>query len=79
MQDHDDYQSDIEFGRWLKQQREAAGLSLEQAEKLTGIAPSRLKALEMGYAEKGIGRGEAENLSAAYRIALQTILEKAAG
>jgi transcriptional regulator with XRE-family HTH domain len=75
--DNDDYESDIQFGRWLKEQREAAGLALEQVEKQTGLPVSRIKALETGFAEKGIQKNEAQILSTVYRVALETLLERA--
>lgn len=74
-----DYEADSNFGRWLRDQRVCMGLTLEQTSLKTGITISRLKALEMGYAERGITHGESEKISAAYKLVLREILSRAAG
>ena len=72
-----DYEADMEFGRWLRAQRVALGLTIEQAAEKTAIASSRLKSLEVGYAEKGITKAESEKLCALYRIDLKEFLRRA--
>jgi len=42
----------IEFGRFLQQQRELRGLTLETVGKATKIPPTLLEALEAGHAER---------------------------
>lgn len=42
----------IEFGQFLREQREARGLSLEVVGKSTKIPPTLLEALEAGHAER---------------------------
>lgn len=73
----DDYQSDIHFGEWLRNIREKSGLSLERVAALTAMEVSRLKALEVGYADRGITLSEAKKLSAAYKVGLEELLEEA--
>lgn len=75
----DDYTDDMEFGKWLRDQRVNAGLSLEEASEQAEISPQRLKSLEMGLSDKGITHKESERLSKTYRVVLKEILEKAAG
>ncbi len=74
-----DYESDSRFGHWLRDQRVRAGLNLRQAAMNSGIAEERLKALEIGYAERGITLSESEKISAAYKVTLVEFLSKAAG
>src|SRR5689334_7441788 len=73
----DDYQSDVQFGEWLRKQREQKGLTLERASKEAMIETSRLKALEVGYADRGITRSEAVRLCAVYKIAVGEFLTQA--
>ena len=75
----DDYTSDMLFGKWLRDQRIGAGLSLEDAALKAEIPLHRLKSLEMGLSERGINRAESEKLCAAYRIALSDLLARAQG
>ncbi len=42
----------IEFGRYLREQRELRGLSLDAVGKTTKIPPTLLEALEAGHAER---------------------------
>jgi len=74
-----DYESDQKFGHWLRDQRICAGFNLKQASLKLGIPLERLKALEMGYAIKGITRSESEKVSAAYKIVLRDFLSRASG
>jgi hypothetical protein len=74
----DDYQSDKQFGAWLKEQITRAGLSLEEASARSCIPDSRLKSLEVGYAEKGINKDECEKLATLYKIDLKSFLQHAA-
>lgn len=73
----DDYKSDVEFGSWLREKRTQAGLSLEDAAQKTFISLERLKALELGYSERGVTRAESVRLSEAYHVALDTLLAEA--
>lgn len=73
----DDYELDVMFGKWLRDLRVAAGLSLEDAAKHSGLPEQRLKSLEVGYAEKGITQRESETLSRAYKVPLKEILQRA--
>jgi hypothetical protein len=75
----DDYASDVEFGKWLKDRRVAAGLTIEQAGKDGQISVQRLKSLEMGFCERGITRTEATRLCALYRMELKDLLSRAGG
>jgi transcriptional regulator with XRE-family HTH domain len=75
----DDYQSDIHFGEWLRKVREQKGLTIERAAREAMIEASRLRALEVGYAERGITRPEATRLSTAYQITLDDLLLQAQG
>lgn len=74
-----DYDEDVQFGHWLREQRTRVGLTLEQAAATTGVPEARLKSLEMGYAEKGITMSESKKLSATYRVELKELLDKAVG
>ncbi|MGZ6369429.1 MAG: helix-turn-helix domain-containing protein [Bdellovibrionota bacterium] len=74
-----DFESDSEFGKWLKEQRARCSLTVEEAAQKSGVPVARLKSLEMGYAEKGIIQSECEKLAALYKIALKTFLQHAAG
>jgi transcriptional regulator with XRE-family HTH domain len=75
----DDYELDINFGYWLKDQRISAGFTLEEAAKKSNVSIQRLKSLEMGYAERGITQAESERLCAVYQIALEDFLKRASG
>lgn len=79
MREIDDFGLDIEFGKWLSQVRTKANLSLKDASKLTAISEERLKSLEIGYAERGIRRTEAEILSKTYGLKLDEFLQRALG
>jgi ribosome-binding protein aMBF1 (putative translation factor) len=72
-------QIDLEFGHWLKDQRVRVGLSLDDAAEKVMISSSRLKSLEMGFAEKGITKTEAERLSQIYKVQLDDVLKRASG
>jgi transcriptional regulator with XRE-family HTH domain len=78
LEEKDDYQSDKQFGAWLKEQRTRVGLTLEDAAAKSCIADSRLKSLEVGYAEKGINKDECEKLASLYKIDLKSFLNRAA-
>ena len=73
----DDYSSDSRFGRWLRQQRITSGLSLKQASLKTGINEERIKALEIGYAVRGITQNESERLANAYKVSLNEFISMA--
>jgi transcriptional regulator with XRE-family HTH domain len=73
-----DYDSDITFGIWLKDQRVANGLSIEDVSRKSGISVQRLKSLEIGYAEKGITHAESQKLCVLYKIELKDFIQRAA-
>lgn len=72
-----EYDIDIRFGQWLRDQRLRHGLSLEQVAEHSGLSGERLNSLERGYAKKGITRIEAENLSVVYNVFLEDVIERA--
>jgi transcriptional regulator with XRE-family HTH domain len=73
----DDYELDLRFGAWLRDQRVAVNLTIEQASKESGISSQRMRSLELGYSEKGITRSESEKLSALYKTKLSEFLHYA--
>jgi hypothetical protein len=73
----DDYDSDSKFGHWLREQRITAGLNVKQAALKSGISEERIKALEIGYAERGITHSESQKLSMIYKINLPELLSMA--
>lgn len=73
----DDYNSDSKFGHWLRQQRVTAGLTLKQAALKTGLTEERIKALEIGYAERGITHAESQKLAAIYKVKLDEFISMA--
>ncbi len=74
-----DYDADIVFGAWLRDQRVSAGMSIEEVSKKSGISIQRIKSLEVGYAEKGITKAESEQLCTAYKIVLKDFIHRASG
>lgn len=74
-----DHEIDVEFGQWLRNQRNNCGLTLEVASQKSGVPVERLKSLELGYAEKGITKVESDRLKALYRLDLQELLDRATG
>jgi transcriptional regulator with XRE-family HTH domain len=74
-----DYDSDIAFGVWLRDQRTFSGISIEQVSRLCGLSVERLKSLEIGYAEKGITYPESQKLSAIYKISFDDFIRRALG
>ncbi len=72
-----DYESDITFGLWLKDQRVRNGFTIEEASKKAEIPLQRLKSLEIGYAEKGITYAESKKLSGLYKIVLEDFIQRA--
>lgn len=77
--DLDDYELDLTFGQWLREQRMTLKLSVEQVSHVCGISSQRLRSLEVGYAEKGITREESEKLCSLYKKELKEFLEHACG
>jgi transcriptional regulator with XRE-family HTH domain len=75
--ENDDYDSDIRFGEWLRNARTRAELTLETAAQASTIPLERLKALELGYSDRGITRDEASRLAQAYRVPLEDVLHEA--
>lgn len=75
--ERDDYQFDVQFGEWLRQQRDHLQLSLEAAAQQAGMTAERLKGLELGYSQKGITHAESTRLCATYRLSLDEFLKKA--
>ncbi len=73
----DDYDSDVQFGAWLREKRVGAGFSLEQVAEKSAISIDRLKSLEVGYADRSITRAESERLSAVYGLTLQECIDRA--
>ncbi|MCM2322930.1 MAG: helix-turn-helix domain-containing protein, partial [Oligoflexia bacterium] len=73
----DDYQSDIQFGEWLRSRRMERGLTLEAAAEKAAMPVERLKGLEMGYSERGITPGEATHLAKLYGLKLEDFLAQA--
>ena len=74
-----DYESDIELGQWIRDERTRCGLSLTDVARTSGISAQRLKELEDGQAKKSITRLEAKSLAVAYKIELSEILRRATG
>lgn len=74
-----DHEIDVEFGQWLRNQRNNCGLTLEIASQKSGVPVERLKSLELGYAEKGITKMESDKLKTLYRLDLQELLDRATG
>ena len=73
----DDFQSDIQFGEWLRSQRVRLGSTIEQAAQLAKIPLERLKALELGLSERGITQNESVRLSTLYKLPLAEVLARA--
>lgn len=78
-QGRSDHEIDIEFGQWLRDTRVGCGLTIEQAADRSTVPLARLKSLELGYAEKGVTSKESQKISAAYRVDLQELLDRAVG
>jgi hypothetical protein len=72
-----DYEADIEFGKWMRERRMSAGLSIEQAAIKALMSETRIKSLETGLAVKGIQRKEVEMLSSLYGVAVKEFMAKA--
>lgn len=78
-EDKTDHEIDMEFGRWLRDLRAAAKLTLEQAATQSGVSAERLKSLELGYAEKGVTQQESKRICATYKVSLEEFLAHAVG
>ena len=73
----DDYSQDMDFGKWLKQLREASGQTIEQIAQKAQLTPERLRSLELGYSERGITKPEATRLAKAYNVETKVFLARA--
>ncbi len=73
----DDYDCDIRFGEWLRSARTKQQLTVEAAAQSAAMPAERLKALELGYSDRGITQDESVRLSKVYRIPLEELLREA--
>ena len=73
----DDFSRDIAFGTWLREQRQATGLSVNAVSLLTGMSLDRIEGLESGGSIKGITRSEAEQLANVLNVRLKRLLQEA--
>lgn len=70
---------DLQFGKWIKREREIAGLTALQVYRRTGIKPHRLYEIEWGIAERSITTREAKILSELYEVSLKDVTRRACG
>lgn len=70
---------DTRFGRWLKDQREAACMSVFEAAPAAGVSTSRWISIERGARVKAATRTEIEGIARCLSINKQIVVQIACG